>query len=459
MKTFYSLLLAIGMLNVAAAQDSLYSLNNWSGDGLTQHIINPSTGAISSSQTYAAGNSIFTSSSLAINKSGYMYVIPETNDNSGQFEVYSIPAYPTPTQTTAPTVPSTPVLQADVTPTGINNVFFRRLGMAPDGWAYMIAVEQGTNTIYFSKFLTAADGTASSFTNIGTMTLSDGPSTNFYNGDLAFDGNGTMYVLINADQAGGITKIYKASATTIAAATSNTVLTYQATLFDTNGANFSGPVTGLAFASNGNLYISAQAGSSNAAGIYLISRDNLSGNIVATITTALSKGIGDLTTNYYPTMTILPVNYKFIKAKILNNQLIVDWQTSSEKNNERFDVEVSKDGVNFAKIGTVKSKANNGISGSDLDYQFSIALNETMSVLGLTVFAFAALLLPVAGRRNRITASIMFILGIGLFVTSCNKRQDQVDVDNKDKIFVRLVQYDVDGKHNVSQVTTAYKAD
>lgn len=73
----------------------------------------------------------------------------------------------------------------------------------------------------------------------------------------------------------------------------------------------------------------------------------------------------------YPTFwsnEALPVELTTFTAKAYKNSLIrLDWATASEKNNVRFDIERSTDGVKFDKIGEV---AGNGNSRAVKNYQF-----------------------------------------------------------------------------------------
>lgn len=59
--------------------------------------------------------------------------------------------------------------------------------------------------------------------------------------------------------------------------------------------------------------------------------------------------------------SVLPVTLKSISASLINNQPIVNWETSNETNFDYFGVEKSLDAKNFAEIAKVASvKASNG---------------------------------------------------------------------------------------------------
>ena len=55
-------------------------------------------------------------------------------------------------------------------------------------------------------------------------------------------------------------------------------------------------------------------------------------------------------------------------TKLYEGNGLLTWQTASEKNTSRFDIERSFDGQKFEKIGEVKAKGN---SNQPLSYQFS----------------------------------------------------------------------------------------
>lgn len=67
----------------------------------------------------------------------------------------------------------------------------------------------------------------------------------------------------------------------------------------------------------------------------------------------------------------LPIELGEFKAKVTEENLVqLDWETYSEKNNEKFEIEKSNDAINFQTIGTVKTKAPNGNSSTNLSYHF-----------------------------------------------------------------------------------------
>lgn len=64
---------------------------------------------------------------------------------------------------------------------------------------------------------------------------------------------------------------------------------------------------------------------------------------------------------------ILPIEMAFLEANPYNNSIRLDWATTQEVNNERFDVLRSTDGENFSKVGEVATKVG---TGPGTDYAF-----------------------------------------------------------------------------------------
>jgi hypothetical protein len=64
---------------------------------------------------------------------------------------------------------------------------------------------------------------------------------------------------------------------------------------------------------------------------------------------------------------VLPVTLVYFKAKLNNdNQVKLSWQTKNEVNLSHFDIQRSKDGINFEPIGTTNSRGGN----TTTDYEY-----------------------------------------------------------------------------------------
>ena len=64
----------------------------------------------------------------------------------------------------------------------------------------------------------------------------------------------------------------------------------------------------------------------------------------------------------YEISIALPIRLLSFKASISNGQAHLTWITSSEYNNDHFEIERSPDGAGFSKLGIVNSKGNGTIS-------------------------------------------------------------------------------------------------
>lgn len=76
-------------------------------------------------------------------------------------------------------------------------------------------------------------------------------------------------------------------------------------------------------------------------------------------------------------ITILPIELTHFDGDCNNGDVILTWQTASEKNNNMFNVERSMDGVNFDVIGTIKGAGNseNFNNYSFIDTEKSVAVS------------------------------------------------------------------------------------
>lgn len=158
-------------------------------------------------------------------------------------------------------------------------------------------------------------------------------------------------------------------------------------------------------------------------------------------------GLKSDTLTITPDAITLPVVFNKVEAFITGGQLFVNWGTSSETNNSHFDIEGSADGKTFTKIGQVQSKAVNGNSGLPLSYDYSTSL----SGIALSALPIALLLLGAVYRRRKTLAVVLLAGSLISMMYSCNKTSDAIQEDGK-KIFIRVVQVDLDGTSVPSKV-------
>ncbi len=67
----------------------------------------------------------------------------------------------------------------------------------------------------------------------------------------------------------------------------------------------------------------------------------------------------------------LPVNISDFKGQLLASADLLTWKTSNELNNDYFNIQHSKNGIDFETIGRIESKSLNGNSVEELNYNFT----------------------------------------------------------------------------------------
>ncbi|MCD2422413.1 hypothetical protein LQ567_06540 [Niabella pedocola] len=149
----------------------------------------------------------------------------------------------------------------------------------------------------------------------------------------------------------------------------------------------------------------------------------------------------------------LPVVYKNVAARFSGGSLIIEWTTMTETGNDHFEIEASSDGSTFNSIGTVASKAPDGNSTKEIDYNFSKPATVALFfVAGTSVFGLLGLLLVALNRKNGIRWAAGIIMFVGFLGASC-KKKESLSLQKNENVFVRIVQIDKDGKRGaVSKV-------
>jgi hypothetical protein len=87
-----------------------------------------------------------------------------------------------------------------------------------------------------------------------------------------------------------------------------------------------------------------------------------SGNYVPNI---MSSSHGSVN---YACLAILPLQLNTFEYNYFNNAVVLNWQTMSEYNTDRFEIEKSNDGINFTKIGLLPGA---GTSNTPKNYSFN----------------------------------------------------------------------------------------
>ena len=150
----------------------------------------------------------------------------------------------------------------------------------------------------------------------------------------------------------------------------------------------------------------------------------------------------------YEYTTVLPVNFSQVFAYIQNNSLYINWRTTTETNNDHFDIEVAAAGRSFYKIGTVLSKATGGNSTMELNYAFSAGAASLLAAPAILLFVL------VGFKKRRNQWAMALALGGLLLVISCTKNDAAINANAKE-LFIRIKQVDKDGRSEYSKTVRA----
>lgn len=272
---------------------------------------------------------------LGIAPSGHFYYLPSTYDgNNGSVTVYA--ANPNGSGNRA-------IATADLNGSSNSTLGFVRLAIDATGKGWILA---GDNSqLYLASFQTNGTSNTSITVVDPNVTLVNGNTSVFFNGDICFSGNGTLYALANSS-GGGVTQIYVGQPNG-----TNTTLTKKWDLVDPNGDAFTGSVNGVAFDILGSLYISTSQG------LYYINQstvNNATGTVQCALVSAFT-GMTDLGSNVYPQQTTLPVDLLSFTGSYNNQAAQLNWETAAEVNLSHFELERSADGVTFTTVATVNA--------------------------------------------------------------------------------------------------------
>lgn len=333
-------------------------------DNIQGWLINPVSGAVVTGPTNIFSPAL---STAALGKnapnpndpSGCLYWMPNTNPNTGSVDLYAR----NPNGTGANTL----VASIDLNGASTSSLGFVRLAFDSQGWGWILAGD-GT-TLYLAKF--QGNGTAATTIQIvnSAVTVNGGAVSDFQNGDLAFGPGDVMYALSNVT--GGTTRIFS-----MAVGTQTSILYSKWTLVAPGGANFTGSVNGVAFTQSGSIHLST------AGGLYFIDQataSQVSGTVeCAQITN--ESGLTDLASDKFPQQSTLPVKLISFTGAYRNQATQLNWETENMYDMDRFEIQRSADGTNFATIGT-KDALN---AASRTGYQYS----DNLSIIGGNVFYY-----------------------------------------------------------------------
>lgn len=147
----------------------------------------------------------------------------------------------------------------------------------------------------------------------------------------------------------------------------------------------------------------------------------------------------------------LPVKFGNISAIYKADGIFLTWSTLSETNVNHYDIEVSKDGLNFRKVGEVSSKNIDNTSMNNT-YEFTIADSALLGSI-----PFLLILGTLAARRNRKNIVIvMLTIAIAFTWIGC-KKSNTTNAMDTEKTYLRIVEVDNTGAKQFSKVIQVTK--
>jgi len=372
-------------LRPAVVVDPVPLPNLWSCSGtgaIRKYTMDPITGALLAGPA-AIINPITSTAAIAKNAAtpfdaqGCIYYLNRDDDNSlnGVVTVYSVQPDGT-NNGSRGTIDMNGAGNAD-------DFSFVRLGFDAAGNGWILA--GSGNNIYIASFRgngTAAISNVNTFGNITLTVPSPGSAAEFQNGDLAITASGTLYAVANVTD--GQTYVY-----TLNSLATPTTLTRKWTVQNAGGT-FSGSVNGLAWTQSGSLHFSTSTG------IYFIDQltaNSGAGTVQATLvagTTGLD--LTDLGSDRFPTQTTLPVTLVSFAGSYRNQVTSLNWVTENVQGFDRFELERSTDGRNFATIA-VKQPVN-----SNQSEKATYLHNDDLSAVSGTAFYYRLKMIDLDGK-------------------------------------------------------------
>ncbi|MCF3109492.1 hypothetical protein LL912_11985 [Niabella sp. CC-SYL272] len=171
---------------------------------------------------------------------------------------------------------------------------------------------------------------------------------------------------------------------------------------------------------------------------------------------ALSGGNGRVEVTV---LLVLPVQFESVTAIATDDDLLVNFTTLEENNNDHFNIQASGNGTDFQTIATIKSKHAGAVFTGATTYSVRTDKNGNMVLLGLSVLAAAALGFGGARRNRKIfmSAVLCYVL-IGMAAVSCRRNSAEIaPVEGSQKAFIRIEQVDADGHSSYSKVVAVVK--
>lgn len=148
-------------------------------------------------------------------------------------------------------------------------------------------------------------------------------------------------------------------------------------------------------------------------------------------------------------LAILPVTFGTIEAQFYNQGLTITWQTLNETNCSHFIPMISRDGNTWIELNKVSSKALNGNSNVPLIYR---VIHDKMAAKML--IASTLLLCGLFRRKKKLLLLVAPYLLCGSMFIACTKK-DVIELATDGKVYVKIMQVDIDGQKDSSKIIIA----
>jgi hypothetical protein len=369
MKNFYSIVLFVLAGLTAEAQicnnplDSLYSLNSITGSG---------SGQIIAVNVNDAGTKLIGSpASLSANANGMgfspvtgrFYFFNQCGSGTTEFVSYNpLTGGPKATLANPPLLPTNQKLRSGAVNkagTAYYTLFpgaTTTMGFPINGPAfYYYSIGAGTWTRITQTF---KDNKGNTVANIATLN----------SGDMAFDGNDNLWILSSNSTAYALYRINAPLPTTATAfVTVDTIIPQTPTPSQAAGASTKVSFTGIAFNSEGKMFITSGSASGTANAfhnkLYMLATPTSPLVVIGTLT----NGFGDDLTGCSFPIGVLSGTWVNFNASLQDNTVKLNWKVNEDDNTKGYDVQLSTDASHWQTIAHI-NKDNNSSGTHQYSY-------------------------------------------------------------------------------------------
>lgn len=138
----------------------------------------------------------------------------------------------------------------------------------------------------------------------------------------------------------------------------------------------------------------------------------------------------------------MPVKLSKFKVQKTSTGVTAIWTTEIESNNDHFELQGSRDGLNFVTLGTMASHFSDGNSSAPSNYTLVISLKTQAGVSLFFILLTASVGISLYKRRMAFIPVILIMM-TPVF-PSCSKSNDASNTDKESYSFYRLKQVDKD---------------